>query len=132
MNYFNSCPHLQGANGVWDILENATIEALDEAEKDLSSVGYGIGSYRPIYRSGGLWSAFAPDYDITIGRNIAMSYETQKAYLHETAHFYQQIYEGSGRFYSRGMVEQWFMANPYRATGTQEHAADLFYYVYRR
>ena len=69
---------------------------------------------------------------ITIGRSIAMSYETQKAYLHETADIYQQIYKGFGKFYSRGMIEPWFMANPYLDTGTQEHAADLFYYIYRR
>lgn len=110
-----------------------TVKALEEMEKDFTSVSKGIGSYGPVYRSGGLWSVFAPNTDIVMGRNIVMSQEDQALYVHETAHYYQQNEMGWANFQGRGAYEQWFVSRPYTTPGNIEFAArQLFEKTYGR
>ena len=61
-------------------------------------------------------------------------------YLHELAHYYQQIYRGFGEFMGRGLYKQinntlynwgWGGYNPYSTPGNMEWVADNLSRFYR-
>ena len=112
----------------------AAIKAINQMESEMSTVGNGSGLYGPAYRSGGLWGLFT-NRGIALGRNLVIPEKDNIEYqnytfVHETAHYYQQIYSGYTTVLSSGMYEQWFMSNPYSTPGTQEWIADQLYLLY--
>jgi len=121
--------------------ENArAIEALNRMENEMRLVGIGMGKYKPVYRSGGIWSMFT-DRGIALGRNLVIpksrlfGIRTDYTFIHETVHYYQQLYSGYASFLGRGMWEQWVLQGilgqkVYTTPGYQEWIANQLFNLY--
>jgi hypothetical protein len=84
------------------------IRALNEIEADAKASGNNehIGNYKPVYRSGGLWGFVMGGRGGAIGRNLVVPKNSSSDYenytfVHETAHYYQQIQMGFSNFLGR-------------------------------
>jgi len=125
--------------------ERSKMEGVSEMEKDMSLVGNGFGAYGPAIRSGGIAGWVLNGQGTTVGNNLNMPRNengdlNNLTYLHELAHYYQQIERGFGGFMGRGLYEQinstlykwgWGGYNPYITPGNMEWAADILSRFYR-
>jgi hypothetical protein len=102
---------------------------LKKAEEHFSDIGYSMGRFKPVYRPGGLIGLVHGKImgfsGLAIGRNLLVYDNEDITYIHETMHYYQQLFQGWGAFYGRAAYEQWFMkGDPYETKGTNEWFAD--------
>jgi hypothetical protein len=101
-------------------------------EIELANKKYGVGAYGPVYRSGGLVGLAVKHIfgreAIVLGRNILMMTRKRKIFLHETAHYYQQLVGGHTTFYGRLGVEaiRYGPHGMYKQPGTLEYMARWF------
>lgn len=107
---------------------------------DMATVGYGAGAYGPIYRSGGLLDLFT-DRGFAFGRNLFVPETEGKdikingewfnyrryTYVHETAHFYQQVVFGWPVLTANSL----FYGN-YSRPGNAEWGANQLAYIYMK
>ncbi len=110
---------------------------LKKAEEHFSSIGYSMGRFEPVFRRGGLTGLIHGKImgfsGLAIGRNLLVYDDEAKTYIHETMHYYQQLFQGWGAFYGRAAYEQWFMkGDPYETKGTNEWFADDWAVYYNK
>lgn len=83
--------------------------------------------YKPVYRTG--WAyRWLTNRGLAAGRNLFVPDASASTAVHETAHYYQQIDYGFGKFMLRGMYEMIFgdafgLFRPYYEPGYQEYDA---------
>jgi hypothetical protein len=78
---------------------------------EMANRAYGIGSYGPVYRSGGVvgWvvRVLNPEVGgIAMGRNLLIMAREHNVFKHETAHYYQQLLLSPTTWAARIIPEQ--------------------------
>jgi hypothetical protein len=99
------------AAGVKIISFGYAMRAPADKDIEMANRAYGIGSYGPVYRSGGVvgWIVrlFNPKVEgIAMGRNLLIMVREHNVFKHETAHYYQQLLLSPTTWAARIIPEQ--------------------------